>query len=211
MNLPDNLTTWQVLVRGLTKDTQVGETQLQVITTSDLLIRPVTPRFLVVGDHAQLAAVVQNNTTSALQGTATLQATGFVLDDPNTMTQQVTLPANGRLRLEWWGTVEDVPSASLRFSVQAGNLTDAILVSKGALPILRYTAPRRSPHQVPCRMPASVSSWSACRSRSMPAAAHSRLSLTPPWLLPCWTAWMRWKPIHPIALSPSSRAFYQTW
>ncbi len=142
MNLPDNLTTWQVLVRGLTKDTQVGEAQLQVITTSDLLIRPVTPRFLVVGDHAQLAAVVQNNTTSALQGTATLQATGFVLDDPNTMTQQVTVPANGRLRLEWWGTVEDVSSASLRFSVQAGNLTDAILVSKGALPILRYTAPQ---------------------------------------------------------------------
>ncbi len=142
MNLPDSLTTWQVLVRGLTKDTLVGETQLQVITTSDLLIRPVTPRFLVVDDHALLAAVVQNNTPNALQGTATLQATGFVLDDPNTMTLPVSVPANGRTRLEWWGTAEDVPSASLRFSVQAGDLQDAILVSKGALPVLRYTAPQ---------------------------------------------------------------------
>jgi uncharacterized protein YfaS (alpha-2-macroglobulin family) len=142
MNLPDSLTTWQVLVRGLTKDTLVGETQLQVITTSDLLIRPVTPRFLVVGDHAQLAAVVQNNTSIAIQGTATLQSSGFVLDDPNLITQQVAVPANGRTRLEWWGTAEDVPSASLRFAVQAGDLQDAILVSNGALPVLRYTAPQ---------------------------------------------------------------------
>ena len=92
MSLPDSLTTWQVLVRGLTKDTLVGETQLEVITTKDLLIRPVTPRFLVVGDHALLAAVVQNNTPNALEGTATLQATGFVLDEPNNLTQPVSVP-----------------------------------------------------------------------------------------------------------------------
>ncbi len=142
MNLPDTLTTWQVLVRGLTRDTLVGETQLEVITTQDLLIRPVTPRFLVVGDHALLAAVVQNNTPNALEGSATLQATGFTLDEPNNLSQPVSVPANGRVRLEWWGTAEDVASASLRFSVQAGNLQDAVLVSKGALPVLRYTAPQ---------------------------------------------------------------------
>jgi uncharacterized protein YfaS (alpha-2-macroglobulin family) len=140
LNLPDSLTTWQVLVRGLTKDTLVGEAELQVITTQDLLIRPVTPRFMVVGDHALLAAVVQNNTPNELQGSALLQATGFLLDDPNSATQSVTVPPNGRLRLEWWGTAEDIASASLRFSVKAGNLQDAVLVSKGALPVLHYTA-----------------------------------------------------------------------
>jgi len=142
MNLPDSLTTWQVLVRGLTKDTLVGESQLQVLTTKDLLIRPVTPRFLVVGDHAMLVAVVQNNTPNELQGTALLQAIGFVLDDPANAAQRVTVPPNGRTRLEWWGTAEDVASASLRFSTQAGGLQDAVLVSKGALPVLRYTAPQ---------------------------------------------------------------------
>ncbi|HEX9092286.1 MAG TPA: MG2 domain-containing protein, partial [Anaerolineales bacterium] len=87
MNLPDSLTTWQVLVRGVTKDTLVGESELQVITSQDLLIRPVTPRFLVAGDHAMLAAIVQNNTPNALEGTATLQAIGFQLDDPGSLTQ----------------------------------------------------------------------------------------------------------------------------
>jgi len=142
MNLPDTLTTWQVLVRGLTKDTLVGEAQLEVITSKDLLIRPVTPHFLVVGDHAMLAAVVQNNTPNELQGTALLQAIGFVLDDPANATQRVTVPPNGRTRLEWWGTAEDVASVSLRFATQAGGLQDAVLVSKGALPVLHYTAPQ---------------------------------------------------------------------
>jgi len=142
LNLPDTLTTWQVLVRGLTKDTLVGEAELQVITTQDLLIRPVTPRFLVVDDHSLLAAVVQNNTSRALQGSATLQAIGFQLEDANSQTQEVSLPANGRVRLEWWGTAEDVDSASLLFSVQAGGLQDAVRVAKGALPVIHYTAPQ---------------------------------------------------------------------
>jgi uncharacterized protein YfaS (alpha-2-macroglobulin family) len=96
----------------------------------------------VVGDHAQLAAVVQNNTPNALEGKATLQATGFTLDDPAKLTQQISVPAYGRARLEWWGVTEDVASASLRFSVKAGDLQDAILVANGALPVLRYTAPQ---------------------------------------------------------------------
>ncbi len=142
LSLPDSLTTWQVLVRGLTKDTLVGEAQLEVVTTQDLLIRPVTPRFMVVGDHTLLAAVVQNNTANDLQGTALLQAKGFTLDDPGSASQTVSVPANGRMRLEWWGTTEDVASASLRFSVQAGAMQDAVLVAHGALPVLRYTTPQ---------------------------------------------------------------------
>jgi hypothetical protein len=46
------------------------------------------------------------------------------------------------VRLEWWGSAEDVASVSLRFSVKAGDLQDAILVANGALPVLRYTAPQ---------------------------------------------------------------------
>jgi uncharacterized protein YfaS (alpha-2-macroglobulin family) len=105
-------------------------------------VRPVTPRFLVAGDHAMLAAVVQNNTSQALQGNVTLQATGFELDDPNQATQPVTVQANGQTRVEWWGTAQDVSSADLEFSTQAGNLQDAVRVSKGALPVLQYTAPQ---------------------------------------------------------------------
>jgi uncharacterized protein YfaS (alpha-2-macroglobulin family) len=142
VNLPDTLTTWQVLVRGVTDQTWVGEAVVEVVTTQELLIRPVTPRFLVAADHAELSAIVQNTTATELTGEASLQATGFTLDDPAAQTQPVTIPAGGQVRLTWWGTAQDVPSADLLFSVQAGEYSDAVRVASGALPVLRYTAPQ---------------------------------------------------------------------
>ena len=50
-----------------------------LVSTKPLLIRPVTPRFFVVGDKAQLAAIVNNNTDSPLHATVALSATGVTL------------------------------------------------------------------------------------------------------------------------------------
>ena len=145
--LPDSLTTWQVTVRGLTEDTRVGQAEIQIITTKELLIRPVTPRFVVVGDHLELAAVVQNNTNSAIQAQVNLQASGFELDNPAQLTQAVSIPANGRLRVSWWGTAQDVAEMDLVFAVQgqdaAGvSFSDAARPTGGVLPVQRYVAPQ---------------------------------------------------------------------
>jgi uncharacterized protein YfaS (alpha-2-macroglobulin family) len=142
LDLPDNLTTWQVDLRGLTADTRVGQAQSEVVVTRDLLVRPVTPRFLVLGDHAQLAAIVQNNTGEALEVDVTLQATGFSLDEAGAARQHTSLPAGGRARLEWWGTVEDVDRVDLVFSAEGGGFQDAARPALGPLPVLRYTAPQ---------------------------------------------------------------------
>jgi uncharacterized protein YfaS (alpha-2-macroglobulin family) len=47
---------------AITKDGLVGEGQSEVRSTKDLLIRPVTPRFMIVGDKFNMAAVINNNT-----------------------------------------------------------------------------------------------------------------------------------------------------
>jgi hypothetical protein len=146
IRLPDSLTTWQVLARGLTEDTRVGEAEVELVTTKDVLVRPVTPRFLVAGDHVQLAAVVNNNTGSKLQAEVTLQSTGFTLDDTGNASQVITVAARGRERVEWWGRVEDTASADLLFTVRstaenASDTLDAVRVANGALPILRFTTP----------------------------------------------------------------------
>ncbi len=144
--LPDSLTTWQVLVRGVTADTRVGQAESEIVTSKDLLVRPVTPRFLVVGDHAQMAAVVQNNTAVPLQATVSLQSNGFALDDPSLVSQTVNVEAGGRARLEWWGVVQDVPQADMVFSATAqdGGVTyqDSARPALGRLPVLRYTSPQ---------------------------------------------------------------------
>ncbi len=147
MNLPDNLTTWQLDTRGTTLDTRVGQAQGQVVSTKDLLVRPVTPRFLVANDHVQVSTVVQNNIAADLQVQVSLQATGFKLDDTGQQTQALSLPAGGRARVEWWGTAQDGTSVDLVFSADgqdpAGNsYKDAARPGLGALPVLRFLTPQ---------------------------------------------------------------------
>jgi uncharacterized protein YfaS (alpha-2-macroglobulin family) len=132
-------------VRGLTADTRVGQAETQIVATKPLLIRPVTPRFLVSGDHVLMSAVVNNNTSNELTASINLQSEGFVLDEPAQATKQVTIPANGRARVEWWGTAGTGESADLVFSVTTtggDSLQDAARPAWGALPILQYTAPQ---------------------------------------------------------------------
>lgn len=140
--LPDSLTTWQADLRAVTTDTRVGEAEAAVVTTKDLLVRPVTPRFLVLGDHAVVAAIVQNNTDAPLRVDVSLDVSGFALDEASTALQQVSLPAGGRARVEWWGTVQDVESADLIFAVNSGELQDAARPASNPLPVLRYVSPQ---------------------------------------------------------------------
>ena len=139
--LPDNLTTWQADARGVTERTQVGQATAEIVTTKDLMIRPVTPRFLVAGDHLALAAIVHNNTKIKMTADITLQATGIQLDNPDSLTQVVEIPAEGRIRVEWWGTVLDVNQADLLFFADAGNFEDAVKPYQGPIPVLRYSTP----------------------------------------------------------------------
>ena len=131
-------------VRGLTADTRVGETETQIVTTKPLLVRPVTPRFLVRGDHVLMGAILNNNTSNPLSVAVNLKSEGFVLDEPDKVTQNVDIPANGRTRVEWWGTAGVAESAELIFSATSTG-TPALQDSKppglGRAAILPYTSP----------------------------------------------------------------------
>ena len=143
IQLPDNLTTWQIETRGLTADTLVGQSQAELVTTKDLLVRPAIPRFLVANDHLVLGAIVHNNSTEELLVDVSLKAEGFKLDAPETTIQKITVPAGSRARVDWWGTVQSVTSADLIFSAtarcQSGQVyQDAIRPAKGMLPVNHY-------------------------------------------------------------------------
>ncbi len=145
LTLPDNLTTWRVDARGVTTDTRVGDTELDVMSTLPLLTRPVTPRFFVVGDRVTLASVINNNTDAPQTVQATLQATGVTLESPTTQT--VTIDAAGRARVEWIVDVQDVSYVDLTFfAIGADGYQDASKPTlatgpDGTIPVYRYTAP----------------------------------------------------------------------
>ncbi|MGD0707961.1 MAG: alpha-2-macroglobulin family protein, partial [Anaerolineaceae bacterium] len=140
--LPDNLTTWVATLRGLTQDMKVGEATTELVTSKQLLVRPETPNFLVAGDHVKLSAIVQNNTSQALEVDVSLAAKGVTLDANSQSGQKVQLPANGQQAVAWWATVDDAQSARLVFSASSGDLQDVTTPSVGDIPVLHYTVPQ---------------------------------------------------------------------
>jgi hypothetical protein len=150
IKLPDNLTTWTFRSVGVTADTKVGESTVDVVATKPLLIRPVTPRFFTVGDKAELAANVSNNTENPLSVTFTLSATGVTLltdaAHPSDASQIVEIPAKSEGMATWTVEAQDVEYADLVFYAQAGDLADASKPRlstgpNGTLKVLRYSAP----------------------------------------------------------------------
>ncbi len=140
VQLPDNLTTWVVDVHAITGNSRVGSGTAELTVSRPVLMIPVVPRFLVVGDHLQIGAVVVNNTDQSRTAQVSLTAAGLALDDPARATQTVELPAGGRARVDWWVTVEDVPSIDPVFRVVSDAYSDATRAELAPIPVLRFTA-----------------------------------------------------------------------
>jgi hypothetical protein len=143
--LPDNLTTWVMNAKAATTDTKVGEATNEVLSTKLLLVRPVTPRFFVVGDSVTLGAVVNNNTTAAIDADVAIASTGLVLSGGNAV-QRVSVPAGGTARVDWAVTVLAAPRAEVTMTVSGGGLFDSAqpglqTAEGGGIPILQYAAP----------------------------------------------------------------------
>ncbi|MBM4429191.1 MAG: hypothetical protein FJ026_02440, partial [Chloroflexi bacterium] len=135
VNLPDNLTTWRATAKAVTADTRVGEGQAEIVTTKELLVRSVAPRFFVLGDRVQLGAVIHNNTAAPLTVEALLQGKGVTIEGGARRTE---IAALGQATVYWQATVSDVPSVTLTWRVAGGSLSDALELT---LPVYHYSAP----------------------------------------------------------------------
>lgn len=151
LTLPDNLTTWRLDVRGVTRGDDgvmlIGQETLDIVSTKPVLVRPVTPRFFVVDDRVLIGAVVNNNTAQALEVEVDLLASGLSFAESDTR-QVVTVPASSTARVNWSVTAQDVPAVELIFFADAenGRFTDATRPAVGQgderlLPVRRYVAP----------------------------------------------------------------------
>jgi alpha-2-macroglobulin len=140
LTLPDNLTTWRLTARGLTRDTLVGQETSDVVATLPLFVRPSLPRFLTAGDLPTLQAVVHNTTPSAIETDVTLEVAGLHLDTP--VQQTVEVPANGQVVVRWQAEVpapgQTDGQVTLRFSAVGGGLSDAV---ERVLPVQCFLTP----------------------------------------------------------------------
>lgn len=142
--LPDNLTTWRLDARAVTLQTAVGESTAQIVSTLPVFVRPVAPRFFVVGDQVELGVVIQNNTDSEQQIEARLDASGVTL--LSNASQFIAVPSRGSARAVWMVTVEDVQGVDLTFFAIGEEFQDAAKPALrtgegGLIPVYRFTSP----------------------------------------------------------------------
>ena len=131
--LPDNLTTWSLEAKAVTSDTLVAQKTVEIVATKDLLLQPVLPRFLTVGDKALIGAVVHNNTKASQSVDVSCQAEGL---EGSLAPQKVTIEAGGKAVVSWQVQAPNAMATSVTLSARAGDLSDAV---KQALPVYPLT------------------------------------------------------------------------
>jgi len=136
VELPDNLTTWRMQAIGITADTRVGRTDVDVLTTLDVLVRSVLPRFLVVGDRARIGTIVHNNSNEPLAAQVELETVGLTLEGPAVVT--VTIAPHDRARVDWPVTAAAVEQVQVTMTARAGGQFDG---RADTLPVYRYSTP----------------------------------------------------------------------
>ncbi len=136
--LPDNLTTWKIIGIALSKDTQVGHHESQVLVTKDVLIEALLPRFLSTGDKPEVGMTVHNTTAATQKVLASIQAQG--LNIPNQKDQQITIPTGESAVVTWPTEVTATDSASISLIAKGSEkFSDAMKVT---LPIVSYFTPQ---------------------------------------------------------------------
>jgi uncharacterized protein YfaS (alpha-2-macroglobulin family) len=145
ITLPDNLTTWQLDARAVTKETEVGQATHDLVSVKPLFVRPYTPRFFVVGDRSRVAVLVHNTTMDALSVRVNLEAKGIDLISP--VEQAVEIGPEMQEYVYWDFIVDaDASRVDLLFNASGGGYSDSSRPTLGVLdeqgiPVFSYYAP----------------------------------------------------------------------
>ncbi|HTU99635.1 MAG TPA: MG2 domain-containing protein, partial [Luteitalea sp.] len=135
---PDSLTTWRLTARAVTQDTRAGMALSRTITTRDLLLRVVPPRFLTERDEVRIPAIVHNyQEGGALPIAVSMTATG--LSAAAAAPQTVSVPNGGEARTEWPFTATTPGSATLTGTATSATAGDAMAVT---IPVKPFGARR---------------------------------------------------------------------
>lgn len=133
-DLPDNLTSWNILAVGETKDTIVGSAESKIITRRELMAEPLMPRILRHEDTATVGATLINGTDRAMDVDASLIATGVTIEGGS---RRVHLNPNDRAVVSWTARVpRDGTEAQFTLTAKGTGGSDAFTVK---VPLLDFS------------------------------------------------------------------------
>ncbi|HEX7356319.1 MAG TPA: alpha-2-macroglobulin family protein, partial [Ignavibacteriaceae bacterium] len=147
--IPDNLTTWRTTVRGITKQTDVGQSVNKFISRKDLLVRMETPRFFRQDDEVVISSIVHNylstkkTTKIHFEGKNLKLISSFVnsKDIINKKggeakdTYEISIPSQTELRIDWKVRITNpTGEATLNVSALTDEESDAMEVKVPIIP-----------------------------------------------------------------------------
>lgn len=136
--LPDSLTTWRLSAVANTAKEAFGSAVNSIIVTRDVLIRPLLPRFLAIGDQPILGGIIVNTTDTDETFKVKITATNIVISDP--LTKEVSVPAGQQVKVLWHATAGNAKEGKITLSVSGEDGVTRDQVAQ-VLPIKSYSTP----------------------------------------------------------------------
>ena len=122
--LPDSLTRWRLTARAVTADTQVGEGLAHVVTQQEIVVRPILPRSLTVGDRVEMAAIVHNYGERSQDVAVSIASDGLEIE--GVLTQTVRLAPGEQRIVRWRAEAARAGEAQVTVRADAGQVGDAV-------------------------------------------------------------------------------------
>lgn len=149
LDMPENLTTWNIRVWALGQGTRVGEATEEVVTRKNVIVRMQAPRFLVERDEVVLSANVHTYLPVGKRVKVRLEQSGDCLVLPADVEQVVDIPAGGERRIDWRVKAAHEGEAVIRMSALTDVESDAVenrlpVQVHGMLKLDSYTGMLRS-------------------------------------------------------------------
>jgi hypothetical protein len=145
--IPDNLTTWRTIVKGVTQSSEVGQKIDKFISRRDLLVRMETPRFLREGDEVIISTIVHNylsekkktkiefSSDKLLLLASRINSESYSGNFSDKKNYEVNIPADSELRIDWKCKVNfPVGEARLKVEALTNEESDALEVRVPILP-----------------------------------------------------------------------------
>ncbi|HEV8535368.1 MAG TPA: Ig-like domain-containing protein [Candidatus Limnocylindria bacterium] len=125
VKMPDNLTTWRMAARAISGETMVGEGTNELVSTKPLLLRPALPRFLRVGDDAELRVLLRNATKADVDASVAIKAEGVSVR--GALIRSVRVRPQESAIVSWPAKVDAEGTAKIGFNATGpGGLADSV-------------------------------------------------------------------------------------
>ncbi len=135
--LPDNLTTWQLLAIGSTQENTFGAEAIEILETKKVILRPVRPRFALTDDEVKLGAIVHNFTAEEQRFKVTLTGSGFT--HLGESSRDVIVAKDGQVKVTFPVKIGAGDDALFTFKAQNANAVDEI---EEKIPVYKFGVPQ---------------------------------------------------------------------